>query len=727
MAIVAPVDGIVRTHLPPPGSALPPQLENDDNNGNSSTRPAAPMIVVGYMEACPHPTIVDGLCAVCGATVTIHTTNTAPTTDASSSSTSQNGTPSTSTMSRMTVGGLNVTVSHAESVRMAHHEAQRLHKLRKLSLVLDLDHTLVHATADPRAYALLLQRNSSSSSSSATTTSTSTTPHCKNDNNNANNTMIRNATVAKLAAKNTTDLRSLVLPVLMVDPNRPSPPPPPPPHQQVWFPQRHCVKLRPHIVSFLSRAMDQFELGVYTAGTREYAEHIALLIARHMVGAPYDQLALDHLRHYVTQMEAEFHKQQQQQNRKTNDSTAADEIGGSAMQEQVGSAYIVNGVKHNSEEKVDPNDMVKNQSLDNGTGASGKKRKRVTFGFATASDDDRIVSQEHMNNLLAELKEAERLEAKALEMRQRLFGSRVVSRTEVGDLGRDVKSLKRIFPCGGSMAAVIDDREDVWANAEDISSVRRGEPPDNLLLVRPYHWNPFLGFADVNNSSGTDYLRQSGDIEHETDEQLEWTANVLKRLHEIYFSHDEPDRPTVPTILSNLRREVLSECVVVFSGLVPLDTQQQKSSTDSKMPRPLFVRYAENLGATVITSINESVTHVVANKDGTEKILAARRIKGCRIVKASWLIECAWSLTRRDESKHLLETPRVQPHSVSHKHVATLQPNGGGCTELRPATANSTIPDYSLNTSADTDDDEEDDDFIADLENELMTDTNGVK
>uniref|UniRef100_A0A7S1CXJ8 protein-serine/threonine phosphatase n=1 Tax=Cyclophora tenuis TaxID=216820 RepID=A0A7S1CXJ8_CYCTE len=105
-----------------------------------------------------------------------------------------------------------------------------------------------------------------------------------------------------------------------------------------------------------------------------------------------------------------------------------------------------------------------------------------------------------MQQLTAKLAEAERMEKKALELRQRIFGSRIVSRTDVGDLGRDVKSLKRIFPCGGTMAVVVDDREDVWANAE----AETREPPHNLLLVKPYHWKPFMGFANVNNDAGID-------------------------------------------------------------------------------------------------------------------------------------------------------------------------------------------------------------------------------
>ena len=46
---------------------------------------------------------------------------------------------------------------------------------------------------------------------------------------------------------------------------------------------------------------------------------------------------------------------------------------------------------------------------------------------------------------------AEKLEIEALELRRKMFGSRIVSRTDVGDLGIGVKSLNRVFPCGGVM------------------------------------------------------------------------------------------------------------------------------------------------------------------------------------------------------------------------------------------------------------------------------------
>jgi RNA polymerase II subunit A-like phosphatase len=135
-------------------------------------------------------------------------------------------------MSRVTVSGLTVTVSDEEGRRMAEQDTERLRKQKKLSLVLDLDHTLVHATNDVRARHYL----------------------------------------------NRLDVRTLVLPML----EEPSP------QQQNLFMQ-HFVKLRPYVKEFLEYASPKFEIGVYTMGTRDYAEQICMLIARHMVDAQCDQ------------------------------------------------------------------------------------------------------------------------------------------------------------------------------------------------------------------------------------------------------------------------------------------------------------------------------------------------------------------------------------------------------------------------------------------------------
>jgi RNA polymerase II subunit A-like phosphatase len=334
------------------------------------------------------------------------------------------------------------------------------------------------------------------------------------------------------------------------------------------------------------------------------------------------------------------------------------------------------------------------------------KRRKVSFAPPAVTQEkfnqppgskSDHMTLEQLEELKKELEDAERLEAEAWDLRQRVFGSRVVSRTDVGDLGRDVKSLKRIFPCGGTMAAVVDDREDVWANASDNSDETvKGEPPENLLLVRPYHWQPFIGFADVNNAAGDDLAggstMQGADPDKETDTQLLWTGQILKELHTRYYAQmDESSRKTVPEVLSEMRREVLKGTKLVLSGLVPL----HKKTVGTNAPRPPIIRYAQSMGAKLLDRVQPGVTHVVAAKDGTDKALAARRIPGCMLVKASWLVECFWSLTRRDVIPHLMD-----PGSA----VVTQQLQ----------------MDTKMDNSSDGSADSEDDDLAAEFEDELM-------
>lgn len=632
-------------------------------------------LIVGYVETCSHPTVVAGLCAVCGKVVEARTA-TEVGGDPAGDTARGSDTVGASTMSQMTVsGGITVTVSEQEGQLIAKQDAERLRKIKKLSLVLDLDHTLVHAVAswDDRARA-----------------------HFQH-----------------------AEVRSLLLPVPVMEGN-----------VQRELRMQHFVKLRPHVKEFLSKLQECYEIGVYTAGTRRYANEVTILLARHLVGASHDQYDLEQLRHKIFLTENELKKmslikEQSNGERGHLDEdlvVASNEMATNAT-ERLHTLSAQNGecsLKHSpdiagsSEPSNDTDAATNNSDVITSNRADVDKseepkptRKRVAFGEPPPSQKTDSASEQDLEELKRELINAERLEAQALEMRMRIFGSRVVSRSDVGDLGRDVKSLKRIFPCGGTMAAVVDDREDVWANAqEQASSQRRGEPPDNLLLVRPYHWDKFLGLADVNNASG-DVLPASADgsgakdqvQDSELDQQLLWTTDILLRLHKRYYANGNNQhghRRTVPEILSSMRREVLHGCNIVLSGLIPLHKQQSTAFSDQ--PRPALVRYVENLGGIVCPVVTKEITHVVGGKDGTDKILAARKVPGCIVVKPLWLMECVWSLTRRNELDHLLgSAPRLTTTSAA----------------LRP------LADSKRDSSS-TSSSDEDDDLVAELESEFL-------
>mmetsp|Transcript_4440 Transcript_4440/g.6484 ORF Transcript_4440/g.6484 Transcript_4440/m.6484 type:complete len:544 (-) Transcript_4440:1688-3319(-) len=440
------------------------------------------------------------------------------------------------------------------------------------------------------------------------------------------------------------------------------------------------------------------------------------------------------------------------------------------------------------------------------TADTNKKRKRVSFGTDVASDakkknaingpkdNDDSPSPlppfsfnketkeeekeeddptEELNRIRIQYKEAMDLEQKAMVLRKKIFSSRILSRTDVGDLGREVKSLKRMFPCGGIMAAIVDDREDVWANAENNSTGRPGEPPENLLLVKPYHWKEFSGCRDVNNAAGMDLSASSSaslengskkknhgegeandsnnNNEEKDEQQLLWTMDILKRIHERYYSDnltdDERQTLSVPQILKEMRREVFGGCSssgggrkikILLSGLVPLYKQKSFGEGDQKKPRPSVVRYAEDLGATIVSEATPDLTYVVAARDGTEKVLRARRMAPhCFVVRPSWLMECYWSITKRDVVPHIIgPMPKQRPPPpllLQQPERGNIQMNQERKSILLTGTDSSdeeidvgAAPDKEsiLLDGTDSSDDEDDDDFAAELENEIMASRN---
>ena len=564
---------------------------------------------IGTIEPCKHPVILpssqtfgaegmpEGLCAVCGMSVK-------PKEFSSDAAYLPLPKEAPRAMSQVTVsGGLTMSVSANEAQSLSIETSKRLSEKKKLHLVLDLDHTLVHATADPRAQQYLHRD----------------------------------------------DVRSLILPI-----NENGAP-------QGWA--MHCVKLRPHVKEFLSNP--NYEISVYTAGTRLYAEQITVVLSRYMVGARNDHQDILKLQHQVKNAEHDLKELQMKEEQANTESK-----------------------EENGEGEQGP-----------GEGEQGPAKKRVRFGEPPDDLKTDKISRKELEKFKAELKAAEEMEAKALQLRQQLFGSRIVSRTDVADLGREVKSVKRIFPCGGEMAVIVDDREDVWANAESSQ-----EPPDNLLLLRPYHWKPFLGFADVNNAAGAD-LSQTNQEEvkgegvvdlDEADDQLLWTRDILNRLHDRFYGNSSGTVKTCPQHLRTMRQEVLEGSNLALSGLVPLQWQNR----EAKKPRPPFIRYAEQLGAQLHETVVPELTHVVAARDGSDKIKLARCIPGCFVVKASWLMDSLWSLTRRDEMEYLLGPA---PRSTSQLTQASKK-NGISTSIL-------------LQGEDSEDEDEDDDDLLAELEN----------
>ena len=92
----------------------------------------------------------------------------------------------------------------------------------------------------------------------------------------------------------------------------------------------------------------------------------------------------------------------------------------------------------------------------------------------------------------------------------------------------------------------------------------------------------------------------------------------------------------------------------------------------------------------------------MATRDGTDKVLTARKLRGCAVVKRSWLMQCYWSLTRRDPKPHLLV--------ATGREVASRRREGTSLSPVRDIIAAAKPKE----APQEEDSDDEDDDALAD-------------
>jgi RNA polymerase II subunit A-like phosphatase len=171
-----------------------------------------PVNVVEIDEPCAHEIQFGGLCAECGKDMTESTYNTEIT-------------DSMRAPISMAHDNLTLTVSAREATRVEEDAKRRLLASRRLTLVVDLDQTIIHATVDP------------------------TVREWREDKQNPNHESVR-------------DVREFQL----IDDG--------PGMRGCWY----YIKLRPGLEEFLQNVAEIYELHIYTMGTRAYAQHIVDII-----------------------------------------------------------------------------------------------------------------------------------------------------------------------------------------------------------------------------------------------------------------------------------------------------------------------------------------------------------------------------------------------------------------------------------------------------------------
>ncbi|KAI9244428.1 hypothetical protein EDC94DRAFT_439463 [Helicostylum pulchrum] len=142
---------------------------------------------------------------------------------------------------------------------------------------------------------------------------------------------------------------------------------------------------------------------------------------------------------------------------------------------------------------------------------------------------------------------------------------------------------------------------------------------------------------------------------HDADDILRVTRRALLDVHNIFFNDllKRNQKPQVSIILNSLKRRVFRDVNVVFSGVIPLHQTKPEDSW--------IWRMASSFGANCFHELTGKVTHLIAANPGTDKAITARKYGHIKVVSPAWITDSVWNWQRQDESEYLLPTIDVSP------------------------------------------------------------------
>lgn len=481
-------------------------------------------------------------------------------------------------------------ISQDEANEVDEESKKRLLSSRKLSLVVDLDQTIIHAAVDP------------------------TIGEWQNDPENPNYEALK-------------DVRKFQL----VDDGQGM--------RGCWY----YIKLRPGLEAFLERISEKYELHIYTMGTRQYAQHIAQLvdpdrkyfddrilsrdesgsmIAKNLTRlfpvdtkmvviiddrgdvwkwspnlvrvSPFDFFV------GIGDINAGFLPKKQEVQATPN-----------AHKDQVQKTSVQNGHKSTPEEQIVNGETSTEEKQETDTTAL---QQVVAMSSSDALNEDMEQTQEKAI--------ASQLEEKPLLKLQQQMDEKdaVESNTtpEPATQGTDSDSSDSESSISGKKRHSILRNDD-----EELIHLER-----SLRSVHERFFNEY----DRRRGSG-----KGGRV----------AALAGKRKEPLPEAEENTPLqhvPDVKKIMPNMKERVLGDVVIVFSGVLPLGTDVQTADISI---------WARTFGARIEEKVTKSVTHVVAARVGTSKVKTAVK-RGIKVVSTQWLTQSIQRWKKLDERPYLV-------------------------------------------------------------------------
>lgn len=194
-----------------------------------------------------------------------------------------------------------------------------------------------------------------------------------------------------------------------------------------------------------------------------------------------------------------------------------------------------------------------------------------------------------------------------------------------------------------------------------------GASPDGNRVEKPRH------HILEDRDRQLEFLEQSLRLVHARFyEQYEFARNLAsqqggrvaelrgpKRKRTVSEASELASIPDVKTIMPSLKYLVLSGVVIVLSGVIPLGWDIQHSD---------LAMWAKSFGARIEEDITKRTTHLVAARNRTAKVRQAiKRGKGkVKIVNPQWLVQSLAQWTKLDEKPYLLDVEETETgHNIS--------------------------------------------------------------
>ncbi|KAJ2918420.1 hypothetical protein MD484_g2018, partial [Candolleomyces efflorescens] len=566
--------------------------------------PSHDKAVVLILEPCKHGVQLGGLCALCGKDLTI--VDYTGYSDASRASI------------QMTHSAFGPTVSLEEAQRIERETANHLLGSRKLSLIVDLDQTVVHATVDPTVGEWIAE-GESWEAKQAKKQAKSSTPTDSDDSSDESSDEEEECNPNWEALK---DVRKFRLgPESFGNPSSRSKGK----HKMVENDGcMYYIKARPGWKEFLEKAATRYEMHVYTMGTRAYAEQVCAildpdkkifgnrLLSRDESGS-LTQKNLKRLFPCDTSMVVII-----------DDRADVWEWSPNLVKVIPYDFFVgIGDINSNFLPKVDPSTLAPAPAPAPTPTPSTVDSPPASDGDNTSADvnGDTTKAEAEVNVLLNENNAA------------------LDAQLEERPLAKKEKELQE---------------------HEEEEEIKQAQPPDKAKAT-----------AEPSVPTAHDHHHHRKALLKNDDTELQRVGKLLDEVHRRFFTSQDSSssnhnrrssKPDVTRIIPKMRAETLEGCHILFSGLIPLDTKPETAEV---------WRSATMFGAKCHTELTSEVTHVVAAKRGTVKVDQARKRGNIAIVSQLWLTESIGQWRKMDEKPYLLEEMEVHPPAT---HPPTSSP-----------------------------------------------------